>query len=83
VDKVDRMLVQPLQDCRGVLKPVKKAIEKREHKKLDFERWNKSVESAKAKKNKSDKDYTAMSKNEMELEKATAVRCYSDLGDGG
>jgi hypothetical protein len=74
VDKVEHMLVQPLQECRGVLKPVKKAIEKREHKKLDFERWNKAVDSAKAKKNKSDKDYSAMSKNEMELERATTVR---------
>ena len=37
------------------LKPVKKAIEKREHKKLDFERFQKAVDSSKAKKNKTDK----------------------------
>jgi hypothetical protein len=37
------------------LKPVKKAIEKREGKKLDFERFQKQVEHSKAKKNKSDR----------------------------
>ncbi|KAA8913899.1 hypothetical protein FN846DRAFT_897055 [Sphaerosporella brunnea] len=78
LDKVDRMLLQPMTDCRQVLKPIKKAIEKREHKKLDFERWNKAVESAKAKKNKSDKEYAGMHKSEAELEKATTAYSIAD-----
>lgn len=38
-----------------MIKPIKKAIERRENKKLDFERYNKQVENAKAKKTKSDR----------------------------
>jgi len=78
-------------NTQTVLKPVKKAIEKREHKKLDYERFQKAVESSKAKKVKTDRyhsyvsrlvieqtddrirDYSAQSKNEAELEKATFV----------
>lgn len=41
-----------------MVKPLKKAIEKRENKKLDFERFNKAVESSKKKQNKSDRYHT-------------------------
>ncbi|KAI5807233.1 hypothetical protein BZA77DRAFT_352622 [Pyronema omphalodes] len=70
VAKIETLLVAPIADCRGVIKPLKKAIEKRENKKLDFERFNKAVESSKKKQNKSDRDYASQAKNEAELEKA-------------
>ncbi|KAF8543244.1 hypothetical protein BDD12DRAFT_244376 [Trichophaea hybrida] len=79
VAKVEKLMIGPLSDCKTVLKPVKKAIEKREHKKLDYERFQKAVESSKAKKNKTDRDYSAQAKNEAELEKATFAY---ELADG-
>lgn len=38
-----------------MLKPIKKAVEKREHKKLDYERFAKATETLKLKKAKTDK----------------------------
>ena len=55
VGKIEGLLISPMTDCKAVLKPLKKAIEKREHKKLDYERFNKAVESAKSKKSKTDR----------------------------
>lgn len=40
---------------KAALKPIKKAIDKRENKKLDFERFTKTVDNQRGKKNKSDR----------------------------
>jgi len=60
------------------LKPVKKAIEKRDGKKLDFERFQKQVEHSKAKKNKSDREYSVQSRAEADLERATTAYDIAD-----
>lgn len=70
IEKVDRLLVERLNEARASLKPVKKAIEKRENKKLDYERFHKQVENSRAKKNKSDREYSVQSKAEMDAERS-------------
>ncbi|KAI5843436.1 hypothetical protein DFP73DRAFT_606610 [Morchella snyderi] len=70
VEKVDRLLVERLGEAKAALKPAKKAIEKRENKKLDYERFNKQVENTRAKKNKSDREYSVLSKAEMDAERS-------------
>ncbi|RPB10464.1 hypothetical protein P167DRAFT_509402 [Morchella conica CCBAS932] len=70
IEKVDRLLVERLGEAKAALKPVKKAIEKRENKKLDYERFNKQVENSRAKKNKSDREYSVLSKAEMDAERS-------------
>ncbi|KAI5856247.1 hypothetical protein BZA05DRAFT_387867 [Tricharina praecox] len=78
VAKVETMLVQPLGECRAMLKPIKKAVEKREHKKLDYERFAKATETLKLKKAKTDKDYGALQKSEAELERAKNAYSIAD-----
>ncbi|KAI5791841.1 hypothetical protein EDC01DRAFT_656173 [Geopyxis carbonaria] len=78
VVKVDTLLIGPMTTCRGTLKPVKKAIEKRDNKKLDFERYQKQVDHSKGKKSKSDREYSVQSRAEMELEKATTAYEIAD-----
>ncbi|PWW74133.1 hypothetical protein C7212DRAFT_284285 [Tuber magnatum] len=70
IERVDKMLVERLSEAKAALKPVKKAIDKRENKKLDFERFTKTVENQRGKKNKSDRDYSVLSKAELDLERA-------------
>ncbi|KAH0604752.1 uncharacterized protein H6S33_006420 [Morchella sextelata] len=70
IEKVDRLLVERLGEAKAALKPVKKAIEKRENKKLDYERFNKQVENSRSKKNKSDREYSVLSKAEMDAERS-------------
>lgn len=52
VARVETLLVAPMGDIRNALKPVRKVIEKREGKKLDYERFLKAVDGGKAKKAK-------------------------------
>jgi len=70
IERVDKMLVERLSEAKAALKPIKKAIDKRENKKLDFERFTKTVENQRGKKNKSDRDYSVLSKAELDLERA-------------
>ncbi|KAL7276524.1 hypothetical protein RUND412_000483 [Rhizina undulata] len=70
VGRVD-YLITAAGEAKAGFKPLKKAVEKREHKKLDWERFTKQVESNRAKKNKSDRDYANLSRAESELLRAT------------
>ncbi|RPB05255.1 hypothetical protein L873DRAFT_1663772 [Choiromyces venosus 120613-1] len=70
LDRVDKMLLERLSEAKAALKPIKKAIDKRENKKLDFERFTKVVNNQKGKKTKTERDYSVLSKAEMDLERA-------------
>ncbi|EEQ34183.1 hypothetical protein McanMca71_004975 [Microsporum canis] len=71
VSAVDDRIIRPAMDARDYLQPLKKVIKKREDKKLDFERYQGRVDSARKKTKRSDRDNAALAKAEADLAKAT------------
>ncbi|TGZ78280.1 hypothetical protein EX30DRAFT_373977 [Ascodesmis nigricans] len=73
VQRVEKLVVAPLAQCVQMMKPVRKALERRENKKLDFERFNRNAEQARAKLNKTDAQHAATSRAESDLERALSA----------
>lgn len=82
---LDSKVVQPSIDMKKALEQIQKMVKKRHHKKMDYDRFNQSVDRSlevtdnqvdklKNKKEKTEKDYAQLQKMEHELEVATQVR---------
>jgi hypothetical protein len=70
---VERAVIGPLMEGKGYLKPIMKYIQKRDDKKLDYEKYYKLVETYKAKQNPSKREASILAKGELDLEEATIV----------
>ncbi|KKY29096.1 putative sh3 domain signaling protein [Phaeomoniella chlamydospora] len=79
ITQVDMRMVRPATEAKDALQPMKKTIKKREDKKLDFERYQSRVDSARKKMNRSDRESAALAKSETDLAKATEA--YNDADD--
>ena len=62
-----------MMEGKGYLKPIMKYIQKRDDKKLDYEKYYKLVETYKAKQNPSKREASILAKGELDLEEATIV----------
>ncbi|KAF1995470.1 hypothetical protein P154DRAFT_526277 [Amniculicola lignicola CBS 123094] len=71
IKDVDRKLIVPAKIARDALKPMQKAVKKREDKKVDYEKFKSRVEALQNKKTRSDRDNAALNKHEVDLGKAT------------
>ncbi|PKY18916.1 BAR-domain-containing protein [Rhizophagus irregularis] len=71
LDRVDKMVVLPSKDFIDVVKLIKKTIAKRDHKKVDFDRYTNNVKKLQDKKDKSANDEKSLIKAEEHLTKAT------------
>lgn len=78
VKDIDKKLVIPAKLARDSLKPMQKAIKKREDKKVDYERYKSRTETLQNKKTRSDRDNVALNKHEGDLQKATHEYEYAD-----
>ncbi|KAF2187368.1 hypothetical protein K469DRAFT_629181 [Zopfia rhizophila CBS 207.26] len=78
VKDVDRKLIIPAKLARDSLKPMKKAIKKREDKKLDYERYKSRCEAIQKKSTRSDRDNTALAKHEADLSRSTHDYEFAD-----
>ncbi|GBB93569.1 hypothetical protein RclHR1_00220003 [Rhizophagus clarus] len=80
LDRIDELVVLPSKDFIDVVKLIKKTITKRDHKKVDFDRYTNSVKKLKDKKDKSLNDEKSLIKAEEHLTKATEeYEYYNDL----
>jgi hypothetical protein len=79
---VERAVIGPLMEGKSYLKPIMKYIQKRDDKKLDYEKYYKLVENYKAKPNPSKREASILAKGELDLEEATIVRLSHQQGDG-
>lgn len=70
---VEKAVIGPLMEARSYLKPILKYIQKRDDKKLDYEKFYKLVENYKAKPNPSRREQSILAKGELDLEEATIV----------
>ncbi|KAK4057001.1 BAR adaptor protein Hob1 [Microbotryomycetes sp. JL221] len=71
LDLVDARVVAPLKEYSDLLKKIRKTITKREHKLVDYDRFNNSYNKLKDKKEKSLSDEKNLFKLEQDLEMAT------------
>ncbi|KAK9465474.1 hypothetical protein V1512DRAFT_292507 [Lipomyces arxii] len=71
LDSIDRMVVQRCVTMKGYIETIKKVLKKREHKKIDYDRYTNSLEKIQRKAKMSDKDEGHLEKTQKELEKAT------------
>ncbi|KAK9244178.1 hypothetical protein V1506DRAFT_335606 [Lipomyces tetrasporus] len=71
LDSIDRMVVQRCATMKGYIDTIKKALKKREHKKIDYDRHTNTVEKLQKKSKLSEKDETSLERSQKELEKAT------------
>ncbi|KAF2742845.1 hypothetical protein M011DRAFT_411751 [Sporormia fimetaria CBS 119925] len=78
VKDIERKLILPAKFARDYLQPIKKAIKKREDKKVDYERYKSRAEALQNKKTRSDRETAALSKHEADLTKATHEYQYAD-----
>ncbi|OKL57422.1 hypothetical protein UA08_07048 [Talaromyces atroroseus] len=70
INSVDTRMIGPMQQAKESLGPMKKAIKKREDKKLDFEHFQSRVDNSLKKTKRSDRDNAVLAKAEAELAKA-------------
>ncbi|KAF8460326.1 hypothetical protein BDZ91DRAFT_739567 [Kalaharituber pfeilii] len=70
---MERAVVEPLMDTKKYLEPLKKALKKRDNKKLDYERYLKEVEHLKKKRSRTDRENSVLAKAEANLEAATTT----------
>ncbi|KAF0525188.1 BAR-domain-containing protein [Gigaspora margarita] len=71
LDSVDRRIIMPATEFLDVIKIIKKTVTKREHKKVDYDRYQNSVKKLKDKKDKSLSEEKQLHKYEDQLERAT------------
>ncbi|KAK9476574.1 hypothetical protein V1514DRAFT_364398 [Lipomyces japonicus] len=71
LDQIDLSVVQKCNIMKGYIESVKKALKKREHKKIDYDRFTNSLEKLQRKANPSEKDQLHIEKTKKELEKFT------------
>ncbi|KAI8941909.1 hypothetical protein NX059_000023 [Plenodomus lindquistii] len=78
VKDIDRKLVIPAQLARDALKPMEKAIKKREDAKVDYERYKSRCEALQKKGTRTERENHALAKHEADLERSTAAYQLSD-----
>ncbi|KAJ4363445.1 hypothetical protein N0V83_009738 [Neocucurbitaria cava] len=78
VKDIDRKLVIPAKLARDALKPMEKAIKKREDAKVDYERYKSRCEALQKKKTRSERENAALAKHEVDLERATHAYQLAD-----
>ncbi|CAN9260813.1 unnamed protein product [Alternaria sp. RS040] len=78
VKDIDRKLVIPAKLARDALKPMEKAIKKREDAKVDYERYKSRCEALQAKKTRSERENSALAKHEVDLERSTHAYQLAD-----
>lgn len=71
LDEVQNKMIGPAQSAKENLQIARKAIKKREDKKLDFERYQSRYDSSMKKTKLSDRDRAALTRTQQELETAT------------
>ncbi|CAG8746675.1 34868_t:CDS:2 [Gigaspora margarita] len=71
LDSIDRRIIMPATEFLDVIKIIKKTVTKREHKKVDYDRYQNSVKKLKDKKDKSLSEEKQLHKYEDQLERAT------------
>ncbi|OJD36082.1 sh3 domain signaling protein [Diplodia corticola] len=69
VSMIDRRLIKPAQEAKQTIKPMHKVIQKREDKKLDYERYKGRVEKLENQANRSARDESALAKNRIDMER--------------
>ncbi|CAI2177929.1 1405_t:CDS:2 [Funneliformis geosporum] len=80
LDHVDNMVVSPSKDFMDIIKMIKKTIIKREHKKVDFDRYTTSVRKLQEKKDRSLSEGKSLVKAQENLSKATGeYEYYNEL----
>ncbi|KAG9690563.1 hypothetical protein KCU95_g10220, partial [Aureobasidium melanogenum] len=67
VNSIELRLLRPAMDAKDSLKMLKKSIKRREDLKLDFERYNSRVDSARRKETRSAREENALVKHEADL----------------
>ncbi|KAL9077374.1 MAG: hypothetical protein Q9161_000219 [Pseudevernia consocians] len=70
VAMVDTRIIKPATEAKECIQPMKKVIRKRGDKKLDFEKYQKRVETGRGKTKRSDRDNASLEKAEAELIRA-------------
>ncbi|RMZ68028.1 SH3 domain signaling [Pyrenophora seminiperda CCB06] len=78
VKDIDRKLVVPAKLARDALKPMEKAIKKRDDAKIDYERYKSRCEALQNKKTRSERENHALAKHEMDLERSTHAYQLAD-----
>ncbi|KAL5119281.1 hypothetical protein ACEQ8H_002768 [Pleosporales sp. CAS-2024a] len=78
IKDIDRKLIIPAKLAKDSLKPMKKAIKKREDAKVDYERYKSRCEALQNKKTRSDRDNIALNKHEADLERSTHAYQLAD-----
>lgn len=68
---VEQFILEPLKECKTSLKPIHKAMKRRENKKLDYEKYSAHVDTYKKKTNRSKREDNILTKGELDLEGAT------------
>ncbi|KAK9366880.1 hypothetical protein V1509DRAFT_628203 [Lipomyces kononenkoae] len=71
LDSIDRMVVQRCVTMKGYIDTIKKALKKREHKKIDYDRHTNAVEKLQKKSTLNDKDASNLERIQKDLDKAT------------
>ncbi|KAF2641141.1 hypothetical protein P280DRAFT_468807 [Massarina eburnea CBS 473.64] len=80
VKDIERKLILPAKLARDALKPMKKAIKKREDKKIDYERYKSRAEALQKKKTRSDRENQALGRHEGDVARAIHEYEYADEG---
>ncbi|KAK3075681.1 hypothetical protein LTS18_014002, partial [Coniosporium uncinatum] len=73
LDEVRRMetgIIEPAEQARKMIQPMKKVIKRREDRKLDYERYKGRVENSEKKTRRSDRENTAYVKHQGDLDRA-------------
>ncbi|KAG6869040.1 hypothetical protein C0993_004713 [Termitomyces sp. T159_Od127] len=71
LELIESRILAPLKDLQGTLKTIRKTITKREHKLVDYDRFNNSLTKLRDKKDKSLNDEKNLFKLEQDFEQAT------------
>ncbi|KAI9065510.1 BAR-domain-containing protein [Trametes sanguinea] len=76
LELIESRVVGPIKDFQGILKAIRKSITKREHKLVDYDRFNNSLTKLRDKKEKSLSDEKNLFKLEQDFEIASAEYDY-------
>lgn len=80
LEMIDTRIVKPAEELLTIIKQIRKAVLKREHKQLDYDRHRATLKKLQDKKDKSMKDEKAMYKAENEVETSTQeFNYFNDL----
>ncbi|KEQ66500.1 uncharacterized protein M437DRAFT_40022 [Aureobasidium melanogenum CBS 110374] len=72
VNSIEPRLLRPAMDAKDSLKMLKRSIKRREDLKLDYERYNSRVDSARRKETRSAREENALMKHEADLARTSA-----------